>query len=449
MQNEKAHEIFVSADTPSPAGSEQYTTRSTDSTSPSFLAGREGRRFYYPELDAVRTFLFVGVWTYHALPRDDSFYLARHVPVALASLITTLIKAGMCSLDAFFVLSAFLITELLLREREQRGKLDLKTFYVRRLLRIWPLYFFMILLAGVLSIFDRSQPLTYNYALAFLLFAGNWSIVFRGYPEASMIGPLWSVSFEEQFYLIWPLVLRKASRTILCGTAVALFVVATIARVILLQRHSNFMTIWYNSFVRLDSIAGGILLAVFLHRRTVLHIGRRLRILLFSTGISAWLVVGRFCGLHRPIPPFVGGMLGFPLMSLGAVILFLAVLGASDDGLPFLKHPWLVYLGKISYGLYAYHILALRASFYIFSHYHHSFSLTLVLLYALGLTFSMAALSFEWLEAPVLRLKQRKFTYIPSGAPMLSAKLPAQDLREEQPHTLNLNVSSCLPSTEL
>ena len=108
-------------------------------------------RFYFPELDAVRIFLFFGVWSYHTLPRDASFFLAHHFPFVLASWVTTAIKACMCSLDVFFILSAFLITELLLRERALKASVDLKAFYSRRLLRIWPLYFFMIVLAVLLS----------------------------------------------------------------------------------------------------------------------------------------------------------------------------------------------------------------------------------------------------------------------------------------------------------
>src|SRR6266516_5084650 len=160
-------------------------------------------RFYYPELDSIRFFLFCAVWAYHLLPMQESLYSVRHVPTALASLITSIIKAGMASLDVFFILSAFLITELLLREKEFRGVPDLKAFYIRRLLRIWPLYFFMIALASFLSIFERSQLLGWAYALSFLLFAGNWIMVFRGFPHAQIIGPLWSVSFEEQFYIFW------------------------------------------------------------------------------------------------------------------------------------------------------------------------------------------------------------------------------------------------------
>ena len=374
-------------------------------------------RFYYPELDSIRFFLFCAVWAYHMLPMQESLYSVRHVPTALASLIVSTIKAGMCSLDVFFILSAFLITELLLRERELKGTADLKAFYIRRLLRIWPLYFFVIALAGLLSLFDRSQVLGWAYALSFLLFGGNWIMVLRGFPQASTIGPLWSVSFEEQFYLFWPLVLRRAaSKRTICGIAIGLVMVGTLTRLMLLLEHQRGDPIWYNTFARLDSIACGILLAVILHGRATFRIGLPARLALLLMGGSAWMVVGLYCGLHDDVPTLVGGLLGYPLMSLGGVAIVLSVLGAAQDGAPFMKHSGLVYLGKISYGLYAYHILSWRLSLHLFSRYHLPHEWSLSWLCALALTFLLAAASFKWLESPFLRLKRRKFTYVPSGA---------------------------------
>jgi peptidoglycan/LPS O-acetylase OafA/YrhL len=370
--------------------------------------------FYHPELDAIRLFLFFGVWAYHALPKDAGFYVQHHFPPPLASVITGMIKAGMCSLDVFFILSAFLITELLLRERESRGAVDLKAFYVRRLLRIWPLYFFVIALAAVISIVDRSQPVGWAYALAFLLFSGNWMMVLHGPPGASIIVPLWSVSFEEQFYLLWPLALRTISRATIVRLVVGLLLVAALVRFILLLEHQGAERIWFNSLARLDSIAFGILLAVIFHGRALFRIGLPARLALFLAGICAWVVVGQYCGLADPTPPLVGAMIGYPLMSLGGVTIFLSVLGSARDGAPFMRNSLLVYLGKISFGLYAYHLLSLRFSNYLFGDFHRYGSL-LSWVFGLAFTFLVAIVSFKWLESPFLRLKRSKFTHIPSG----------------------------------
>jgi peptidoglycan/LPS O-acetylase OafA/YrhL len=103
-------------------------------------------------------------------------------------------------------------------------------------------------------------------------------------------------------------------------------------------------------------------------------------------------------------------------MSLGGAAIFLSVLGAAQDGLPFLKYSGLIYLGKISYGLYAFHILGWQLSGYLFGRSHSSHGWSLTWLCALALTALFAAASFKWLESPFLRLKRKKFTYVPSGA---------------------------------
>src|SRR5437773_8678742 len=92
--------------------------------------------------------------------------------------------------------------------------------------------------------------------------------------------------------------------------------------------------------------------------------------------ISALILLGRYCGLLDPVPALAGGMIGYPLMSLGGVAIFLSVLGAAQDGFPFLKNSLLVHLGKISFGLYAFHLLGLRFSTYLFAGYHHAFGWT-------------------------------------------------------------------------
>ena len=107
---------------------------------------------------------------------------------------------GAFGVSLFFVLSSYLITELLLREKDLIGGLDVKSFYIRRILRIWPLYFAFLALAVALRWIFPGQHVTWRAGLWFSLLAGNWYIVFHGFPS-SVIFPLWSVSIEEQFYI--------------------------------------------------------------------------------------------------------------------------------------------------------------------------------------------------------------------------------------------------------
>ena len=106
-------------------------------------------RFYRPELDGLRFYAFLGVFVCHALPNEAKFYSGMHLPMPW--LWAAVVRSGAAGVDLFFVLSAFLITSLLLRERQETGKISLRLFYIRRILRIWPLYFLVVVLGVMLA----------------------------------------------------------------------------------------------------------------------------------------------------------------------------------------------------------------------------------------------------------------------------------------------------------
>ncbi len=116
---------------------------------PLLAAAHAPRRFYQPELDGLRFYAFLGVFVFHTLPGQAAFYRGLHLP--LPWLWGAVAKSGGAGVDLFFALSAFLITSLLLRERGQTGEISLRQFYIRRILRIWPLYFVVVALGIVLA----------------------------------------------------------------------------------------------------------------------------------------------------------------------------------------------------------------------------------------------------------------------------------------------------------
>src|SRR5215467_6179305 len=120
-------------------------------------APARAERFYRPELDVLRFFAFLGVFIFHAAPRTMDFYDRAGYPHWLSSLLIPTFGAGAYGVDLFFALSAYLITSLLLREREAAGKLDLRSFYVRRILRIWPLYLSFVAFAAITAMFLPGQ----------------------------------------------------------------------------------------------------------------------------------------------------------------------------------------------------------------------------------------------------------------------------------------------------
>lgn len=353
-------------------------------------------RFYRPELDCLRFFAFFGVFLCHTLPGDPAYYAARHVP--FPALVASAAFAGRYGVDLFFLLSAYLITELLLREQEQFGRLKLRSFYARRILRIWPLYFLGILVGVLLPLVDPSERFPLQYAFAFAFMFGNWMISLRG-AVPSAVFALWSVSFEEQFYLLWPAFISKARGKALLWASGILLVVATLSRFTLLgyarSMHSE-MTIFTNTLTRLDPLALGIATAVLLRRKRLsFHWGARLASL--AAGYALWVAAAHYCNLTLGYV-----LIGYPAVALGAWLIFIAALGSS------VAPRWLRYFGKISYGLYVFHGIALYLAVYLMGGYVHTLKAFVVYWWlSLILTVAMAALSYKYFESPFLRLKER------------------------------------------
>jgi peptidoglycan/LPS O-acetylase OafA/YrhL len=368
---------------------------------------QQGQRFYRPELDTLRFFAFLGVFVFHVVPNEPSFYLAHHLlPPAAVTIVCAVSGAGAFGVDLFFALSAYLITILLIREGEVRGRIDIKAFYVRRILRIWPLYFFFIAVAALAPLWDRLQHLEWPYIAGYLLLAGNWVYVWMGLPH-SIAGPLWSVSIEEQFYLFWPLALRRMSRRQLVFAVVGLLLLSNAVRAGLVFSHVLGAAIEYNTFARLDAIALGILVAYTLGSEGP-ALSLLARVALAGVSFCLWCIVAASTKLNAQteVAPILGTLLGRPLVAIGAATMLIAVIGAPATGAKILTNSVLTHLGRISYGLYVYHAAGLLLA----RHLIRATSVKQFAAYGLiGFTFTVifSSVSYRWLETPFLKMKER------------------------------------------
>jgi peptidoglycan/LPS O-acetylase OafA/YrhL len=215
-------------------------------------------RFYRPELDCLRFVAFLLVFSCHSLHGFTKLSVA-------GAFLQHMAAGGAFGVDLFFILSAYLITELLRREKHLTGRVDVRAFYMRRILRIWPLYFAFLTFWFLVR---RFTPTTFPLSafMAFVLFSGNWYMVRAEVrsPFVSPVDPLWSVSVEEQFYLAWPLIVRFASRAELIVSAICLCIVSLIAQFVLLRAGVPHIAIWVNSLVHTGAIGVGVLSAVLL-----------------------------------------------------------------------------------------------------------------------------------------------------------------------------------------
>jgi peptidoglycan/LPS O-acetylase OafA/YrhL len=325
-------------------------------------------RFYRPELDVVRFLAFSAVFLHHELPRNltqETHGVAwGHLSSSAQVVFAGTANAFGFGLPLFFTLSAYLIGTLLLREKEQSGTVDLRAFYIRRILRIWPLYFFGLLIGCTVAVFIDRRPHDVALFAAFALMVGNWlAIVWR---TSNPMLPLWSISVEEQFYLFCPVIIRRLSRQGLGVLSWLLIALSDVTLYVLGQRHADAdRTIWYNSFVQFQMFGAGLLLCLWMHRRK----------LNFSLSVGA----------------------------VGCLLIMLALLHAERKWLP----GWMIWLGRISFGLYVYHGLALKFVLFCFSRTRGYEHFLLCFTTSAALTVMMAATSYRFLETPFLRIKER------------------------------------------
>jgi peptidoglycan/LPS O-acetylase OafA/YrhL len=321
---------------------------------------------------------------------------------------------GMC---LFFFLSSYLITELLLRERAKTGTIHVRAFFVRRILRIWPLYFAFIGFTICLGHLHPRFRVDLPRVIALISLAGNWYMAKHG-PDSSPAAPLWSISLEEQFYLVWPFLAKFGGRRGLGTISVLLLPSAWL----ILAMHGGVkddtnQAIWCNSFVQFQFFALGALTALRLNHRSPCWTNLT-RCCLLLGGISAWSVASWLCnGKYVGCIPAVALVATYILIGGGCVCLLLGLLGLSCAVIP----RWAVYLGQISYGLYVFHWFDLRlvstglekfgGHLAILQHakVHDMAEVSVALLVTIG----VAALSYRFYEYRFLRLKER-FAFVKS-----------------------------------
>ena len=215
----------------------------------------------------------------------------------------------------------------------------------------------------------------------------------------SICAPLWTVSIEEQFYLIWPVVMRKLKHSEMAMAAVATFLLAIASQVglVLVGASTSFM--YFGSAPRCDTLALGILLA--LYRDRLPRLTASLRFLLVAGGLIGCVISARL--INRTGPMDIYTVLGRLIISLASVAILYACLYSRTK---LVTGAWVVRLGKVSYGLYMLHFTGLLIALSLLRPLHGGPSLATK---ALGFCFTvlLSFASYRWIESPFLRLKGR------------------------------------------
>lgn len=312
---------------------------------------------------------------------------------------------GMASyaVTLFFVLSGYLITYLLLKEKEKYNSISFKDFYIRRILRIWPVYYGVIILALSLIIIVPALQANYpNLTKTFIyysLFIANIGYALNlGFIT---ITPLWSVGSEEQFYLFWPILVNYSEKILHTLTAFAIIFILTKLALRIFENGFFYSMMGYFSF---DAMAIGGIGAYWVYSND-----SKLKIIYnFYLQLAAWAFFIFSCA-YKPI--HIASVLDSEIHACVYLIMIINV-STNPKTILSLENVFFNYIGKISYGIYVYHMTIIYVIYLFLGNFMGNMEnklLAYCLTYILVTIFTIAfAASSYWLmETKILSFKEK------------------------------------------
>ena len=322
--------------------------------------------------------------------------------------IARLLDMSWCGVDIFFVLSGFLIGRIILDYSASRNFYS--AFYARRAARILPLYVLIVTLAFLLQQhFNGSDDPGAVPLLAYVTFSANL-FTSAGFSSTLILGPLWSICIEEQFYIVAPVAIRKCSKRVLPFAVVGVVVASAILRISCSIGWIKLgFSYWDFTLTRLDGLGLGVLTALLVRQtffvEWVKTNGRLLKLMLISLiCISVWFS-------QQPEALLLGGGIFFLSLTSAVAIVVLIFHPRCLFG-RIMRLPFLVSLGKYSYFLYVFHMVfefAARVGLEVANITNVAPSLALKLFFVILLYF-VAMASFRYIESPITQ-RGRKVQY--------------------------------------
>jgi len=362
---------------------------------------------YFKELNSLRFIGFVGIFFGHVFFSNDIEIVNSKIYSTLYSYGKIL---GFISIDSFFVLSSFLITWKGLEELKVTKKFQFKNFLIRRSLRIWPLYFLVILL-GFLIEFIKSYYTQNISSLpsfwSFILFILNFDIIKNGYEFLFFMVFMWSISVEEQFYIFWALVLKWFQNHLL-KVSLLIIIISIIFRIYFIDDSLNLN---FHTVSALGNFGVGALAAIAAFRNSFLitkirDFSKTQIVIIYLISLIIFIAIPSlqnhdlFIVIQRVLFSFV----------FAFIILEQTYCQQSIFKLSRIKY--FNFFGKISYGLYCYHgimiTIVLKFSDYFSESLFTSIFIFPTLIFCGTLLFSH--ISYKFFESKILKLKT-KYTF--------------------------------------
>jgi peptidoglycan/LPS O-acetylase OafA/YrhL len=350
-------------------------------------------RIFIPELDGLRFIAFLLIFIHHSS--------VQHI-----FLFDQIKTAGWLGVEIFFCLSAFLLTRLLRYEIQQMGSIDVFKFFVRRVLRIWPLYLTYVILAILFSFYEHliTEENWYR-VLGLLTFTDNIFTAFKGFNPILFTGHLWTISYEEQFYFLLPFLIPWLVRLKFKSRIyffVGAFIVGSFVRGFSIYFDFKDPFIWTFPITHFESILVGIVIGFY--EQEFMKISKKviITILLLSITSIVFLPETNVIAYHLLIVYPIAGIFSGSVLCylLNAEIIFIKKA---------LSNKIVAFAGKISFGLYVFHIFCMRLVDYLMGISNPVLNLFI----SLFLILIVASLSYFILEKRFLVMKER-FMKIPS-----------------------------------
>lgn len=372
---------------------------------------RPETRIFFPNLDGLRLLAFLAIFFHHSLLPA---FFDENQHGAFVHFLLEQKKNASLGVNLFFVLSGFLITYLLLAEKAQSGRIHIMHFYFRRALRIWPLYF-LVVLAGfylfpLLKSFTGNEGALHASLPYYLGFASNFDIVHKGMSQTSILNILWSVSVEEQFYLLWPLLLTIIPARFLLNVLVILLAGSIYFRCL---NHQHEIILYYHTLSVIgDMLVGGMAAWLCFYNKTFREKLERL---------PRWLILSFYLagtGMILFNAQVFSGTAGIVFSRLFFSLFFVFVIleqnYAARSLFKMSGNRIISEWGRYTYGLYCYHCISIVLAHLVTTRGFHipngSGLMITDMLLSLVLTGVLAYFSYRYLESPFLKLKD-KFAY--------------------------------------
>jgi len=336
-------------------------------------------------------------------------------PVCPPGIVHEIFEFGWTGVDLFFVLSGLLITGILL---DSKGRPDyFRRFYLRRVFRIFPIYYtFLILFFHVVPVIAHATGRLAGFDYGRAGEGWYWSYLSNWHDPADPKRPLghfWSLSIEEQFYIVWPLVVYLIPTRVLKYVCVGLAVLSPALRLVAAYTGVSGAVLYRTTPFRLEGLALGALLALAARDETLQELLPTLRRWAWPVAaVALTVVVIRYGTRDRNVPMAMYGYASVAVLCWTLVSWATSQTSVASRTVGYLRNSWLVRFGKYSYGLYVWHLpiaevvhgraVAARAQFGM------TWSLVpIALIVGIAVSYGVALLSWKLIEEPCARLKER------------------------------------------